>query len=90
MTCQGKYIAAMRSTVYRKQAKLNYSDPAVQLRINEACEAVRTGEIGNISLTAYKFKIPYTTLRNRYHGFTQPTREAHEHNVSSTLVAYST
>jgi len=70
----------MRSTVYQKQAKLNYNDPAVKLCIKEACKAVRTGEIGNLSHTAHKFEIPYTTLRNRYHGFTQPMKEAHEHD----------
>lgn len=69
----------MRSTIYRKQAKLNYNDPAVKLRIKEACEAVRTGQIRNLSLAAHKFEIPYTTLRNRYRGIRRPTKEAHEH-----------
>lgn len=69
----------MRSTVYRKQVKLNYNDPAVKLRIKEACEAVRTGQIRNLSLAAHEFEIPYTTLRNRYHGIAQPAKEAHEH-----------
>jgi len=68
-----------RAGVHRtKPGRVNYNDIEVIARIEEACDAVRSGKLPHLVAASQKYKINYGTLRNRYHKLTKPTKQAHE------------
>jgi hypothetical protein len=67
-----------KATVYRtKPSRVDYNDLDMICRIEEACEAVRTGQSRNLKAASLEFDINYGTLRNRYHSLHQPSKQAH-------------
>ena len=69
-----------KAKVHRKKAhRVDYNDIEVICRIEKACKAVRIGQVPNLLVASKKFEICYGTLRNRYNSFSQPTKQAHDH-----------
>jgi len=63
-----------------KPGRIDHNDIEIITRIEEACHAVRSGKLPSLSAAGRKYDLMgcYGTLRNRYHGLTKPTKQAHE------------
>ena len=67
-----------KATVHRtKPSRVDYNDLDVICHIEEACEAIRTGQSPNFKAASLEFGISYGTLRNRYYSLHQPSKQAH-------------
>ena len=54
-----------KATVHRKKpGRVNYNDIEVIARIEEACDAVRSGKLPHLAAASLNFGIHYGTLRN--------------------------
>ena len=68
-----------KAAVHRtKPGRIDYNDIEVIARIEEACDAVRSGKLPHLAAASLEFGIQYGTLRNRYHKLRKPTKQAHE------------
>lgn len=69
----------VKAAIYRKNiAHANYNCPDVQNRIQEACEALRSGAVPTVRAAADKYDLNYHTLWQRYNKGRQSVKEAHE------------
>ena len=68
-----------KATIHRtKPRRVDYNDIEVIARIEEACDAVRSGKLPHLAAASLNFGIHYGTLCNRYHKLRKPTKQAHE------------
>jgi len=67
-----------KAKVHRtKPSRVDYNDLQIICLIEEACEAVRTGQSPNLKAASLEFGINYGTLQNRYHSLHQSSKLAH-------------
>lgn len=67
----------------RNTGRIDYNDPKVIAIIDTACNAVKKKHVSTLFAAHRKYcmqhGITYGTLRNRFHNFSKPTKEAHNH-----------
>jgi hypothetical protein len=56
-----------------------------ELKIQEACTALRDGTCSNLTEAAKAFNVSYATLRRRHQGITRPKAHAHENQMLLSL-----
>ena len=72
-----------KATVHHtKPRHVDYNEIEVIARIEEACDAVRSGKLPHLAAASLNFGIHYDTLRNQYHKLRKPTKQAHEDELS--------